>query len=222
VGPYDAPMLDLTADQLLSTTRAVRKRLDFDRPVDMALITECVEAAQQAPTGSNLQKWHFVVVTDPELKARVGDYYGQAFARYRDMPTYAGNQDFGDVARNAQQFRVTASAEYLAENMGRAPALVIPCVEGRTDGLPGVAQAGTWGGILPAAWSFMLCARARGLGTCWTTLHLLYEKEVAEVLGIPFDDVMQTVLSPIAYTIGTDFKPAARPSAETIMHIDGW
>jgi nitroreductase len=188
----------------------------------MGVIEECIALAQQAPTGSNLQRWHFVVVTDPELRAAVGDYYGQAFARYRDMPTYAGKQDFGDEVRNAQQFRVTRSAEFLADNMGRAPALVIGCVEGRTDGLPSAAQAGAWGGIIPAMWSFMLAARARGLGTCWTTLHLLYEREVAELLGIPYDDVAQAVLTPLAHTVGVDFKAAERPPVETVTHIDGW
>lgn len=212
-------LLPLNPDELLSTTRAVRKRLDLQRPVPLELIAECVGIAQQAPTGSNAQGWHFVVVTDPEKKRAIGGYYQQAFARYRESPMYAGKVSHGDEARDAQQARVTSSAEFLADHMGDAPALVIPCVQGRTSG-PGAA--GLLGSILPAAWSFMIAARARGLGTCWTTLHLGFEREVAEVLGIPYDKVTQTLLTPVAYTKGTDFKPAARPDPMSIIHVDRW
>ena len=211
--------LQLTPDELLSTTRAVRKRLDLDRPVPHELVLECVALAQQAPTGSNTQRWHFVVVRDEEKRRAIGELYGKAFAKYRDMPVYAGAIVTGDARRDAQQQRVASSAEYLAENMGRAPVLVIPCIEGRIDGGAG---AGALGSILPAAWSFMLAARARGLGTCWTTLHLMFEREVAELLAIPYDDVSQALLTPVAYTQGTDFKPATRPDPSTITHVDGW
>jgi nitroreductase len=211
--------LDLNADQVLTTTRAVRKRLDFERPVPMELVLECIGVAQQAPTGSNTQRWHFVVVTDLAKRKALGEIYERAFKVYRASPMYAGNIKSGDVVRDAQQARVAASAEYLAEHMGDAPVLVIPCVDGR----PSLQSAsGLYGGILPAAWSFMLAARARGLGTCWTSLHLMYEQEAAYLLGIPYDKVTQTLLTPVAYTKGTDFKPAARPDPSTITHIDGW
>jgi nitroreductase len=211
--------LDLNADQVLTTTRAVRKRLDFERPVPMELVLECIGVAQQAPTGSNTQRWHFVVVTDLAKRKALGEIYERAFKVYRASPMYAGNIKSGDVVRDAQQARVAASAEYLAEHMGDAPVLVIPCVDGR----PSLQSAsGLYGGILPAAWSFMLAARARGLGTCWTSLHLMYEQEAADLLGIPYDKVTQTLLTPVAYTKGTDFKPAARPDPSTITHIDGW
>lgn len=216
-----ADLLALSPDELLSTTRAVRKRLDLDRPVPLSLVTECVGLAQQAPTGSNTQRWHFVVVTDPDKRKAVGAAYARAFATYRDSPMYAGAITTGDPARDAQQARVASSAEYLADHMGDAPVLVIPCVEGRV-GRNSQSAAGLLGGILPAAWSFMLAARARGLGTCWTTLHLMFEQEVAEVLCIPFEEVTQTLLTPVAFTKGTDFKPAARPAPETIMHVDRW
>ncbi|MEA3215807.1 MAG: hypothetical protein QOJ19_1963 [Acidimicrobiia bacterium] len=212
-------LLDLTADDVLTTTRAVRKRLDFDRPVPMELVVECIGVAQQAPTGSNRQRWHFVVVTDPDKRKGLGEIYQRAFDVYRASPMYAGNVKTGDAARDAQQARVAASAEYLAGRMGDAPVLVIPCVEGR----PTVASAsGLYGGIFPAAWSFMLAARARGLGTCWTSLHLMYEQEAAELLGIPHDKVTQALLTPLAYTKGTDFKRAGRPEASTITHVDSW
>jgi nitroreductase len=215
-----AGLLGLSVDEVLTTTRAVRKRLDFERPVPLDLILECIGVAQQAPTGSNMQGWHFVVVTDEAKRRAVADVYRRAFEVYRSSPGYAGAIATGDAARDAQQQRVASSADYLAEHMGDAPALILPCIWGR----PGrnMTGPGMWGGILPAAWSFMLAARARGLGTCWTTLHLNHEEEVAEILGIPYAKVSQALLTPLAFTRGTDFKPAARPDPSTITHIDGW
>ena len=214
-----ADLLDLTADEVLTTTRAVRKRLDFERPVPMDVVLECVAVAQQAPTGSNYQGWHFVVVVDAEKRRAVADIYRQVFEGYRASPMFAGAIKTGDARRDAQQARVGDSASYLADHMAEAPVLVIPCVEGR----PSLASAaGLYGAILPAAWSFMLAARARGLGTCWTSLHLRREQEVAELLGIPFDKVTQALLTPLAYTKGTDFKRASRPDPSTITHVDGW
>ncbi len=220
--------LDLSNDALLSTTRAVRKRLDFDRPVAMETIRECMEMAVQAPSGSNSQGWQFMFVTDAEKRARIGELYGQAFGIYREMPIaiHHLHKESGNDNLIASQERSTSSAEYLAANMGRAPVLMIPCITGRTDGegvISGnMANAGTYGSIIPAAWSFMLAARARGLGTAWTTLHLMHEQEVAEILGIPYDTYMQVALIPIAYTLGTDFKPAYRPPVDSIMHVDQW
>ena len=214
-----ADLLDLTADEVLTTTRAVRKRLDFERPVPMDVVLECVGVAQQAPTGSNSQGWHFVVVTDEAKRRAIGDIYREVFDGYRSSPMFAGAIRTGDAARDAQQTRVGDSASFLADRMGDAPVLVIPCVEGRAKG---AGAAGLLGAILPAAWSFMLAARARGLGTCWTTLHLRREQEVAELLGIPYDQVTQALLTPLAYTKGTDFKPARRPDPSTITHVDNW
>ncbi len=219
--------LGLTNDELLSTTRAVRKRLDFDRPVSMDVIKECMELAVQAPTGSNAQGWQFMFVTDADKRAKIGEYYRQAFSIYKDMPVaiHKLHKESGDDTLIESQARSASSADYLGENMGRAPVLMIPCIAGRTDneaGANSLAQTGTLGSVIPAAWNFMLAARARGLGTAWTTLHLMHEKEIAELLGIPFDDYMQIALIPIAYTKGTSFKPAYRPPVETVMHVDSW
>lgn len=219
--------LQLNNDQLLSTTRAVRKRLDFDRPVPMSAIKECMELAVQAPSGSNAQGWQFVFVTDAEKRAQIGEYYRQAFALYRGMPFAIHNlhSDSVDESLATSQERSASSADYLAENMGKAPVLMIPCIAGRIDNPEGAnasAQAGTMGSIIPAAWSFMLAARARGIGTAWTTLHLAHEKAVAELLGIPYESFTQVALIPIAYTKGTEFKPAYRPPVESIMHVDSW
>jgi len=204
------PILPLGPDELLATTRSVRKRLDFTRPVERALIEECIALAQQAPTGSNSQTWHFVVVTDAAKRQALAELYRRSWERYiGDSPADPAN-------------RVRSSAQYLADHMHEAPVHVIPCIRGRTDGAPAAAQAGVWGSILPAAWSFMLAARARGLGSAWTTLHLAYEREAAALLGIPYAEVMQTALLPLAYTKGIDFKPAPRAPLDTMVHWDAW
>lgn len=217
-------LLALTPDELLSTTRAVRKRLDYSRPVEDHLIRECVAAAMQAPSGSNNLTMRFVVVRDPATKHRIGEIYRQCYSIYQQMDgVYIRSIDKGDDDANAQQQRSADSADHLAEHMGDAPALVIPCTVGaRVDGAPAMLAASMLGNVLPAAWSFMLAARARGLGTCWTTIHLMMEQQVADVVGIPFETVQQVCLSPLAYTIGTDFKPAKRPEPDTIIHWDRW
>ena len=215
--------LDLSADAVLTTTRAVRKRLDFDRPVGMDVIEECLQIALQAPSGSNAQGWHFVVVTDPEKIGKIADYYQRAFAVYEasDYQPTGHHQD--DAALAATQTRVLNSAQHLAANLHRVPALLIPVTAMRPD-FPGVtlsAIAGIMGSILPAVWSFMLAARNRGLGTCWTTLHLDYEKEIGTLLEIP-EEHGQVALIPIAYTKGTDFKPAPRKDLASVLHHNSW
>jgi nitroreductase len=208
----DAPFDLETTDRLLATTRSVRKRLDLDRPVEVEVILDCLRLAQQAPTGSNSQGWRFVIVTDPELRAGLAQCYREASAEY------FGGQRSG---AGGQIDRVRDSAVYLRDVLERVPVHVIPCIQGRADGLPNSLAAGLYGSILPAAWSFMLALRARGLGSAWTTLHLGREREAAALLGIP-DNVTQVALLPVAYTLGTDFKPAARPPVEEIVHLDRW
>ena len=215
-------LLDLNPDQLLSTTRAVRKRLDFSRPVEPEVLRECLEMAMQAPTGSNRQNWHFVIVTDAEKRKGISELYRKSFIAYRG----SGSAQFRSVnpeQRAQTQQRIVSSSDYLADHMYEVPVLVIPCISGRLDQLKTTAeQAGSWGSILPAVWSFMLAARARGLGTVWTTLHLVYEKEAAEILGIPYEKITQTSMIPVAYTLGTDFKAGPREPLDTIVHWDQW
>jgi nitroreductase len=217
-----AATLDLSCDELLSTTRAVRKRLDFDRPVPLDVVRECIDIATQAPSGSNQQGWHWVVVTDALKRKALGDMYQRAFALYRSMPFYAGAIVTGDSVRDATQQRVASSAEFLAERMGDAPVLLVPCIEGRVDNQPSFMTASFWGSLHPAAWSFCLAARARGLGTSWTSLHLMFEEEAAGALGIPYAEVSQGGLFPVAYTKGTDFKPGPRQDLDAIIHVDNW
>ena len=217
------PQLNLSADQVLTTTRAVRKRLDLDRPVEMAVLRECLDIALQAPSGSNSQGWHFVVVTDPAKKAAIAELYLKAFDDYEAGPNQPTKQHLDDPSMAPTQERVLSSARYLADNMARVPAMLIPCCAGRPDtpGLPQGVIASIYGSVLPAVWSFMLAARERGIGTCWTTLHLTYEKEIATLLGIP-DEFAQVALIPVAYTQGTEFKPAPRKDLDTVLHTNGW
>ena len=213
--------LNLTADEVLTTTRSVRKRLDFDRPVDRATVEECLTIALQAPTGSNRQGWHWVVVEDAEKKRAVAEVYQRNFEEYRSMP---GAEYAPGDSRGERQDKVRDSAGYLSDNFHRAPMLLIPCLWGRLDNASVVQGAGAWGSLLPAVWSFMLALRERGLGSAWTTIHLMNdgEREVADVLGIPYDKVTQAGLFPIAYTQGTDFKPAKREPLADILHWDQW
>jgi nitroreductase len=214
--------LNLSADDVLTSTRAVRKRLDFDRPVERSVIEECLQIAVQAPTGSNSQGWHWVMVTDADKKAALADIYRNNFAEYRKI-AQARTYEEGDP-RAEQSIRVTASAEYLTEHFHRVPVMMVPCILGRLDNASVVQGAGAWGSLLPAVWSFMLAARERALGTAWTTIHLMFdgEQKAAEVLGIPADKFTQAGLFPIAYTIGTDFKPAKRLPLDPIVHWDQW
>jgi nitroreductase len=210
--------LNLSADEVLSTTRAVRKRLDLERPVEREVLLECLELALQAPTGSNSQGWQWVFVEDPDKKKVIADYYGSNFDKYIGMNPveYAP-----DDPRARQREGVTSSATYLREHFHEVPVMLIPLLEGRP-GQSGGTQAGFWGSILPAVWSFMLALRSRGLGSAWTTLHLSYEAEVGELLGIPAGRYSQAGLFPIAYTKGTDFKVAQRLPLDGVVHFDTW
>jgi nitroreductase len=214
-------MLDLAiVDHLLCSTRSVRKRLDFGRTIAPGVIERCLEIALQAPTGSNAQGWHFLVVTDPGLRRGLADLYRKAFTLYLETPgirpTYAESDP-----RARQMPRVVDSATYLADHLHEAPVHVLPCIEGRVEQAGVLAQASVYGSILPAAWSFMLAARARGLGSAWTTLHLMYEQDAARLLGIP-ESITQTALLPVAYFTGTDFKPARRLPSRQHIHWDRW
>ena len=197
-------------DALLSTTRAVRKRLDFDKPVPDEVLLECLRLAVQAPTGSNRQGWRWMIVRDEAKKAALADIYNRAGGEY--LKTAAASAEAG-----TQTGRVMNSATFLAENLGRVPVMVIPLIIGRP---ADVSQAaGFFGSIIPAMWSFQLALRSRGLGSCYTTIHLGLEKEAAELLGIP-DHMSQAGLLPVGYTLGTDFKPAARGPIEEITYLD--
>jgi nitroreductase len=202
----------LDPDTLLTTTRAVRLRLDFERPVEESLIDECLEIALQAPTASNSQPWHFVVVTGPALRAAIAVHYQRSFADY--IRPAAADDDAGA--------RLVRSATHLADRFADVPAYVIPVLRGRPDTQGLASQAAQYGSILQASWSFQLAARARGLGTCFTTLHLRYEQEVAAILGIPHERYAQVGLITVGHTIGDAFRPATRRPLAKVVHRNGW
>jgi nitroreductase len=199
----------MTPDRLLTTTRAVRRRLDLTRPVALDTVKECLRVALQAPSGGNAQRWRWIVVTDPAQRAAVGRWHTRAWQEHL-LPR-----------RDAYPAAMVESAAHLARHIADVPVLVIPCLELESAALPEGSQAGLWGSLLPAAWSYMLAARAQGLGTAWTTVHLAYEREVADVLGLP-DNVRQGALIPTAHTLGTEFRPARRRALEEVLHVDRW
>lgn len=212
------PPFDLAqTDKLLTTTRAVRKRLDLTRPVEPEVLLECIEIATQAPTGGNVQQWRWLVVDDPAKRAGLGELYRRAYAPYiesqRSAVAAAGRTDADAIM---------SSSDHLAQVIDQVPVHVIPCGLGRVDTRwPSGQLSGWFGSLLPAVWSFQLALRSRGLGSVWTTLHLAYEAEAAELLGIP-DTVTQLALLPVAYYTGDDFKPGTRKGAEAVTYWNGW
>lgn len=214
--------LNLSVDEVLTTTRAVRKRLDLRRPVPRSVLRECLDLAVQAPTGSNSQGWHWVFVEDARKKKALSQLYRAAAEPYIDaIPEYP----YGD-GRDGRMPQIVSSARYLNEHLHEVPVLLIPCLEGRpehVDHIPG-GTASFWGSLLPAVWSFLLALRSRGLGSVWTTFHLAGEgeKRAAELLGIPYEGYCQAGLFPIAYTTGVDFRPAQRMPADEFTHWNGW
>ncbi len=211
-------LLELSPDELLSTTRAVRKRLDFTKPVADDLVRECVALALQAPSGGNQIAMRFVVVRDRTTIAAIADVYQQCWQIYASSPRFVGKLERDTEQLRAQQRRVASSATFLAEHMAECPILVIGCTTSRRlEGVAAAQAASALGNILPAMWSFMLAARARGLGTAWTTIHLAMEQAVADIVNIPFDTMQQVCLTPLAFTKGVEFKPAIRPDPDMVI-----
>jgi nitroreductase len=207
-------------DQALTTTRAVRKRLDLERPVERSVVEECLSLALQAPNGSNRQSWRWILVDDPALKAKVADVYRASLDSYAatgvtaDKPVVADRSD-PDV------IRMSESVMHLREHLEQVPVLVVPLMAGRVDTASVFFQASMWGSVIPAVWSFMLALRSRGLGSAWTTIHLHQEAQMAQLLGVP-DTYTQVGLFPVAYTIGTEFGPAARRPVREIAAWNGF
>lgn len=200
-------------DQVLTTTRAVRRRLDLGRPVPREIVLECLRLAIQAPTGGNAQGWRWLVVDDADKRAALAALY-----RRRAEPYLGGYRNLAPDAPNA----VLDSSEYLTEHLHEVPVFAIPCLLGRLSATPSNEEAaGFYGSILPAVWNLQLALRSRGLGSVFTTLHLAYEHEAGEILGIP-DTVTQAALIPIAYTVGDDFQPARRRPVEEITYWNAW
>ncbi len=209
--------LEIT-DALLSTTRAVRKRLDLSRPVPREVLGDCIKLSMQAPTGGNSQGWSWVIVEDAVKREALAEMYKSGAGDYLQRIGRAAEKS-GD----RQTLRVADSAQYLIDHLAEVPVLVIPCIHvgHMSENPPRQSWAGLMGSIFPAVWSFQLALRARGLGSTLTSFHLAHEAKAAELLGIP-ENVMQVALLPVAYTKGTDFKPAKRDNFEDIVHWDNW
>ena len=204
-------------DKLLTTTRSVRKRLDLSRPVPREVVLECLDIALQAPSGGNSQPWRWLIVDDADVKKRIAELYQRSHDPYM-----AANREAAEAAgRTEVMAKIMDSSQYLSDHMAEVPLMVIPCLLSRPEGLSQAEIAGFYGSILPAAWSFMLALRSRGLGVAWTTLHLAFEKEAQEILGVP-ETVTQTALLPVAYYKGVDFKPAPRQPAEKVTYFNAW
>jgi nitroreductase len=220
---YPIRTLGLSADEVLTTTRAVRKRLDLERPVRREVIEDCVRVAVQAPSGRNRQRWDFVFVADPDTRAEVAQLWRRGLMSPA-TPSWTGPEPSRMSFGSEEWTRIAGSLDQLARHLHEVPVLLIPCLRiGSRAELETIrGQAGAWGSVIPALWSFMLAARERGLGTAWTTSHLSYEREMANLLGIPFDTVVQVALTPVAYTIGTSFRPGPRADHATFSHWNRW
>ncbi|OBK21438.1 nitroreductase family protein [Mycobacterium asiaticum] len=217
------PIVDLSTDALLTTTRAVRKRLDLTRPVPVGLILECLEIAVQAPTSANVQNWSFIVVTDVGQRRAIAEVYRRTWELIAASPFAVADRFKDDPARNRQQHKVSDSAAYLAEHIGEVPVLMIPCVEliDGDDRLTAENANKYWSSIMPATWSYMLAARSRGLGTTWTGVTIMADDEMRAILGLP-DHVYHATTIPTAYYIGATFRPATRIPLDDVVRFDRW
>ncbi len=225
----DVFSIDLASvDHVLNTTRSVRLRIDLEREVPRHVIEECLEIALQAPTGANTQTWRFIVVTDPEKKAGIADAYLRGAEKYVADGTglsrtgVSANREFsGDDLRTSQKEGVMASASHLMEHLHEVPAMIIPCIESRFENEDVFVQASMYGSILPATWSLMMALRARRIASAWTSLHLIYEEDVRDLLGMP-ENVTQTALLPIGYLTGGDLHKAKRLPLSEVGYWDSW
>lgn len=213
--------LNLSADDLLSTTRSVRKRLDLERPVARETVEECLELAFQAPNGSNMNTWRWIVVDDRDLVAQMADIYRGGIDDF--VATLGGKVGENYAGASVPGFAaIDQSVDHLRQNMHRVPALLLPLMAGRVEGGNAFSQGSAYGSIIQATWSFFLALRERGMGSAWTTAHLWREKEMAELLGVPYEHYTQIGLFPIAYTMGTDFRPAYRKAFAEVASWNGF
>jgi nitroreductase len=216
-------MTDLSAVEVLTTTRTVRRRLDFTRPVEREVVHDCLRIAFQAPNGSNLQRYRWLVVDDPATRTAMAEVYRAALGDQLAASARARAEGIPSPYPTGEaQGRIAQSVSYLVDHMHEVPVLVVPTFTGRLDRADIFTQGSAWGSVLPSVWNFMLALRTRGLGSAWTTLHLHREREMADVLGIPYDEVTQAGLFPVAYTLGTDFRPAPRADLEAVVRWNHW
>jgi nitroreductase len=206
-------------DELLTTTRSARTTLDLTARVDLAVVRECLRIALHAPNGSNNQSWRWLVVADAGRRAAVAALYREAYL------SMTGGRLFGDRLRDSPTGRILSSSEWLVEHLAEVPLLVVPCYQPytqRVEGDESFHRATVYGSIFPGVWNLQLALRSRGYGSCITTLHLLREAEVAELLGIP-DGYVQGCLLPVApLREGIVPGPAARRPVDEVVVVDHW
>ena len=210
----------MDVDQLLTTTRSARRSLDVDAPVDLEEIRTCLDIGLHAPNGSNQQCWHWAVITDAPLRETVAELYREAY-----LSKVGGQLIAGVMPPGTPEARLMTSTEWLVQNLAKVPVLVIPCYESsypRVQGDESFYQATLYGSIFPAVWNFQLALHSRGYGTCITTLHLHYEKEVRALLGIP-ESLTQGCLLPVARLRGGhEFGPAPRRQTNDVIRMNSW
>lgn len=205
--------LDQT-DLLLKTTKQVRKRLDLTRPVPHEVLLECIDVANHAPMGGNLERNRWMIIDDADTKAKIAEYFAAV-----GRPYLAANEAAPADGRTG---KVIDSATFLVDHLHEVPALVLAMRLDRVpDGASTGAYAGYWGSVVPGVWSFQLAARSRGIGSAWTTFHLEHEAEVADLLGIP-PTVTQVCLLPVGYYTGDSFTPAPRRPAREVTYLNRW
>jgi nitroreductase len=215
------------ADEVLTTTRAVRKRLDLERPVPRKLVAECIEIAQQAPIAENAEVCRFVAIDDPERRAAAAEVYRRATEDFVLAPMRrkaAERKELGRPERpgDPRMKRIFESAFHLRDHLHDVPVLILAGSIDRAPREPlGAHASGFYGSVYPTVWSLQLALRSRGLGSSLTCIHLHYEEEMARVLGLP-EIFHQVALLPVAYTLGLDFKPAPRLPTQHVLHWNTW
>jgi nitroreductase len=210
----------LVPDQLLTTTRCVRRRLDLGRPVERSVVEDCLRLAFQAPSGGNSQGWSWVLVDDADTKKRMGEIYRAGLTEHHGRTP--GPSEVADPFPPIVNDALRASVRHLTANIESAPVLLVPTIYSRFGRETTFQQAYTWASILPAVWNFMLALRAHGMGSAWAAVHLYREREMAELLGIPYPTHTQAGLFPLGYTIGTSFSPGDRTASEKRVFWNRW
>ena len=198
----DDSWLDLeSVDRVLSSARSVRRKLDFERPIEPGILLDCIDIATQAPLGLGGESWRFIVVTEEHSKQRIAEVYRNVMG----------------TLQSDLSLQVKPTQQSLMDRLHEMPALVFVCYNGAVPEAELAGQVGLFGSVLPAAWSLMLALRARGIGATWTSLLASRQAEVAEILDIP-DGVMQMVMLPVGYLKQATLRRANRKPPQQVTY----
>lgn len=215
--PPSDPVLGLYEG--IVTTRAMRRYRD--EPIERAELEAILRAAQQGPSGGNIQPWQFLVVADPEVRRKLGEIYRLAYERY-EAALLASMPPHRDEESAATWERTLAASRHLATHIGAAPAIIVvlmPDIDMTLTDDDGDLDVGTpYASVYPAVQNLLLAARSLGIGGALTTVHRVRQDEVRSLLGVP--DRFQTVaLVPLGRPTGR-FGVAPRRPVETVTHWD--